>query len=284
LVDWQLMTTAWWYKESAKRGWEEHKRRENEAMTVKAADKQRSVDDRNFVAITFDLQAVLYTPHAKEGPIYYKRKLAVYNFTVYDVLKNGHCFLWDETEGKRGAIEIASALLRFFETLPDNVTHVSTFSDTCGGQNRNRFIVTAMLYAVQKLHISMVDIKYMESGHSYLEADSIYATIEHARKHQSIYTFKEWEILIRSCRRKPKPYSVTTMKHTDFVDVKLLARQILRNTTKTTSGETVQWMHIKWLRFEKKMSQILLSLATLLMQMSSVLLVIAWQSVCLVPA
>jgi len=57
--------------------------------------------------------------------------------------------------------------------------------------------------------------------------------------------------LIRSCRRKPKPYSVTTMKHTDFVDVKLLARQILRNTTKTTSGETVQWMHIKWLRFEK---------------------------------
>ena len=161
------------YKESAKRGWEEHKRRENEAMTVKAADKQRSVDDRNFVAITFDLQAVLYTPHAKEGPIYYKRKLAVYNFTVYDVLKNGHCFLWDETEGKRGAIEIASALLPFFETLPDNVTHVSTFSDTCGGQNRNRFIVASMLYAVQKLHISMVDmIKYMESGHSYLEADS----------------------------------------------------------------------------------------------------------------
>ena len=72
------------YKECAKRGWEEHKRRENEAMTVNAADKQRSVDDRNFVAITFDLQAVLYTPHAKEGPIYYKRKLAVYNFTVYD--------------------------------------------------------------------------------------------------------------------------------------------------------------------------------------------------------
>ena len=66
------------YKECAKHGWEEHKRRENEAMTVNAADKQCSV------AITFDLQAVLYTPHAKEGPIYYKRKLAVYNFTVYD--------------------------------------------------------------------------------------------------------------------------------------------------------------------------------------------------------
>jgi len=53
--------TAFEYKESAKRGWEENKRRENEAMTVKAADKQRSVDHRNFVAITFDLQAVRYT-------------------------------------------------------------------------------------------------------------------------------------------------------------------------------------------------------------------------------
>ena len=138
---------------------------------------------------------------------------------------------------KRGAIEIASALLRFFETLPDNVTHVSTISDTCGGHNRNRFIVAAMLYAVQKLHISMVDIKYMESGHSYLEADVIYATIEHARKHQSIYTPKEWEILIRSCRRKPKPYSVTTMKHIDFV---LLIR-ILYYWCKT-AGKTDIWL------------------------------------------
>ena len=33
------------YKDSAKRRWEEHKRRENEAITVKAADKQRSVDE-----------------------------------------------------------------------------------------------------------------------------------------------------------------------------------------------------------------------------------------------
>ena len=91
MVNWSLAAdddgVVVYYKESAKRGWEEHNRRENEAMTVKSADKQRSVDDRNFVAITFDLQAVLYTPHAKEGPIYYKRKFAVYNFTVYDGLK-----------------------------------------------------------------------------------------------------------------------------------------------------------------------------------------------------
>ena len=278
------------YKESVQTSWDEHKRREKEAMTVKAADKQHSVDNNNFAAITFDLQAVLYTPHARDGPIYYKRKLAVYNFTVYDGLKNGHCFLWDETEGKRGAVEIASALIRFFETLPENVTHVSTFSDTCGGQNRNRFIVAAMLYVVQKLGISVIDVKYMESGHSYLEVDSIHATIEHARKHQAIYTPKEWEILIRSCRRKPKPYSVTTMKHTDFVDVKLLATQIMKNTTKTTSGERVHWMNIKWLRFEKEEPNIVKFAYSVnadefcILDVTGGTTPVAWQCVCLVPA
>ena len=278
------------YKESVQTSWDEHKRREKEAMTVKAADKQHSVDNNNFAAITFDLQAVLYTPHARDGPIYYKRKLAVYNFTVYDGLKNGHCFLWDETEGKRGAVEIGSALIRFFETLPENVTHVSTFSDTCGGQNRNRFIVAAMLYVVQKLGISVIDVKYMESGHSYLEVDSIHATIEHARKHQAIYTPKEWEILIRSCRRKPKPYSVTTMKHTDFVDVKLLATQIMKNTTKTTSGERVHWMNIKWLRFEKEEPNIVKFAYSVnadefcILDVTGGTTPVAWQCVCLVPA
>jgi len=136
----------------------------------------------------------------------------------------------------------------------------------------------------------MVDIKYMESGHSYLKADFIYATIEHARKHQSIYTPKEWEILIRSCRRKPKPYSVTTMKHTDFADVKLLARQILINTTKTSSGETVQWMHIKWLRFEKndicivKFGYSVNADEFCIIGVTDGAVPIAWQSVCLVPA
>ena len=278
------------YKESVQTSWDEHKRREKEAMTVKAADKQHSVDNNNFAAITFDLQAVLYTPHARDGPIYYKRKLAVYNFTVYDGLKNGHCFLWDETEGKRGAVEIGSALIRFFETLPENVTHVSTFSDTCGGQNRNRFIVAAMLYVVQKLGISVIDVKYMESGHSYLEVDSIHATIEHARKHQAIYTPKELEILIRSCRRKPKPYSVTTMKHTDFVDVKLLATQIMKNTTKTTSGERVHWMNIKWLRFEKEEPNIVKFAYSVnadefcILDVTGGTTPVAWQCVCLVPA
>lgn len=80
------------------------------------------------------------------------------------------------------------------------------------------------------------------------------------------------------------------MKHTDFVDVKLLARQILRNTTKTTSGETVQWMHIKWLRFEKDEPNIVKFGYSVnadefcIIDVTGGAVPIAWQSVCLVPA
>lgn len=36
----------------------------------------------------------------------------------------------------------------------------------------------------------------MESGHSYLEADAMHATIERARKHKKDYTTEEWALLI----------------------------------------------------------------------------------------
>jgi len=70
----------------AKSVWKEHKTRESEAMIEKSADKSNAVKNHNFIVATFDLQALslLYTPLAGDNQIYYKRKLAVYNFTVQE--------------------------------------------------------------------------------------------------------------------------------------------------------------------------------------------------------
>lgn len=51
-------------------------------MEVKSIDKQHVHHDKSYIAFTFDLQAVLETPHIGDFQKYYKRKLAVYNFTV----------------------------------------------------------------------------------------------------------------------------------------------------------------------------------------------------------
>jgi hypothetical protein len=160
-----------------------HKKRENDALTMKKADKEAAAASSDTLrAITFDLEAVLTTPFAGDSQIYYKRKLAVYNFTVYEGHSaDGFCFMWDETEGNRGAAEIATCLIKYLKGLPDTVSHVTAFCDTCAGQNRNQFLAAALLHAVQSMpNLKLVDIKYMESRHSYLEADSMHSCIEHA--------------------------------------------------------------------------------------------------------
>jgi len=51
-------------------------------------------------------------------------------------------------------------------------------------------------------------MKFMESGHSYLEADSMHSTIERAKKHKKIYTTQEWSLLLQTARQKLRPYNV----------------------------------------------------------------------------
>jgi len=66
----------------------------------------------------------------------------------------------------------------------------------------------------------------MESGHSYLEADSMHTTIERACRHQRIYK-REWETLGRGSRRKAKPYSVAVPHHHDFIAIKGVTSNIV---------------------------------------------------------
>jgi len=158
---------------------EDHKQRKKESMEEKANDEQRASKDNTFAAVSFDLEAVLVTPHAGDAQIYYKCKLAVYNFTLYETASHqGYCYVWDEMEGGRGSNEIASALMDYLKNLLPTITHVATFSDTCSGQNRNVYIAAAMLFAIQTIpNLHVVDMKFMECGHSYLEADSMHAAL-----------------------------------------------------------------------------------------------------------
>ena len=231
---------------------DQHKQREKESMEEKASDKKRAVSDSSFIAATFDLQAVLGTPHGGDCQIYYKRKLAVYNFTIFETASHqGYCYLWDETQGGRGSNEIGSSLMHYMKSLPQTVSYVSKFSDTCGGQNRNVYVASVMLLAVQNIsNLQIIDMKFMESGHSYLEADSMHSTIEKAYRHKSVYTTREWEMLI-GCARKQKPHFVVHRRfHTDVHNLKTLAG-FVKNRSRNRAGELVQWLKIKWMRFEK---------------------------------
>lgn len=88
------------------------------------------------------LQKVLNTPQGEASSFYYKRKFATYNLMIYDIGKKmGYCYVWNESEAKRGSNEIGTCLLKFIKHMTKKgVNEFRFYSDNCGGQNRNRFI------------------------------------------------------------------------------------------------------------------------------------------------
>jgi len=74
--------------------WEQHKKCEKESLDTKEADKSIAKSDKSTMAITFDVQAVLPIRHAGDAQIYYLRKLAAYNFMIYETSTHrGYCYL-----------------------------------------------------------------------------------------------------------------------------------------------------------------------------------------------
>lgn len=164
-------------------------------MQKKKRDKDRAIQEENFLSVTFDLQSVLQIPCSEVSPMYYSRKICVYNFTIYESAppNNAFCFCWSELNGKRGSSEIGTCLFQYLSNLPPHVKEVSLWSDTCGGQNRNQHVAALLLYLVQvSPHLETIDHKFLESGHSYMEADSMHSAIERAKKYIPVYTMRDW--------------------------------------------------------------------------------------------
>lgn len=246
-----LMTAA--EKEGYKTEIEQHLKRNKDAQAAKAHDKIRAYTEKSFKSVTFDLQSVLQVPSSDASLMYYKRKLCCYNFTVFEQAQpnDAHCFLWSEVDGKRGSNEIGSCLLQYLQSLPDMVGEVSLFSDTCGGQNRNQNVAAILLYAVNSIdHINVIEQKFLESGHTYMECDSMHSAIEFAKKHTAVFCLSSWKSIFEVARRK-HPYKVHQLEHRDFFDCKAISEQLIKNRCKNEDGETVNWLKIKVIRFEK---------------------------------
>lgn len=78
----------------------------NVVRTLKDSDKQRAEQSDSVVTVCYDLQKILNNPQSEVSVFYYKRKLACYNFTMYDLGEHKiYCYLWDETIGRKGSNE-----------------------------------------------------------------------------------------------------------------------------------------------------------------------------------
>ena len=118
---------------------------------------KKTQNDKSIYVAVFDLQKTLSVPKAETNILYYKRKYALNNCTVYDLeIKNGYCCVWGEDIGKKGSCEVASFVFDFIKKMVASGTKKFIFySDNCGGQNKNRFVFLMFLYAALKFGIKI---------------------------------------------------------------------------------------------------------------------------------
>lgn len=242
--------------ESVKKSYEEHIENKLKAREEKEKDKQKAKANKQYYAATFDLQAVLTTPCSLIGELYYTRKLCCFNLSFYS-LGDGHgfCHMWDETQGRRGANEIATCLFKHTTSVSrssEQIREITYYSDTCPGQNRNQFVASSHLYSLEK-NPSLVKInhKFLQSGNSQLECDSIHATIEHAKENPSVYVPSQWHTVVSVARRN-KPYVVIPMKFNDVLNFKSYTKSFTSNLKTGSTGEKINWMQIKWIQVRKE--------------------------------
>lgn len=106
-----------------------------------------------------------------------------------------------------GSNEIGSYLYSFLQNECSKGIPVVLYCDNCYGQNKNKFITLLLLYAVNKLNIPSIALKFLVVGHTQNEGDNMHSLIEKQKKrvlrsgYYSIYTPSQWISVIYNTKK-----------------------------------------------------------------------------------
>lgn len=195
-----------------------HVQRKNVARAEKTKNKEEAMQNKVYT-FTMDTQAVKLCPLLNVGASYYKTKVQLHNFTVYN-LESHQCvnYLWNETEGDMSASVFATCITRHIqENCLADIKPIILFSDGCCYQNRNTILSNALLH-LSVDHNVVIEQKYLEKGHTQMECDSVHALIERKMKNRIIQLPSEYISVIRESRKKPTPLDVCYLTHEDFLN------------------------------------------------------------------
>lgn len=194
---------------------DKHDSMKKEARMEKEKDKMSENE-----IFTMDLQSVLLCPKSNVSSLYYKTKLIVHNFTVYDLKrKNGFCFLWNETEGGLSSNEFSSIIIYFLQKYVinsniGNLNSIILYSDGCTYQNRNTTLSNALLNLLINSNVTIIQ-KFLQRGHTQMEVDSMHSTIERKVRNRKINVPADYVSICKSACIK-SPYKVEYLTHDFF--------------------------------------------------------------------
>ena len=162
----------------------EHQLKKDRANKEKRKDKDIPINctkegyvGPKTLVTTMDLQAVLPAPALQASALYYKQKLAVHNFVVYNLATHDiQCYLWHEGEGGLSSNEFSSCITDYLQQNVQYEEYV-LYSYGCSYQNRNS-IPPNTLSSFAQTHNKTVMQKYLERGHMQMEVNSAHTAIE----------------------------------------------------------------------------------------------------------
>ena len=231
-----------------------HLERANFARNLlKSTGLESKQENSKLLCFSFDMERTQPIPYLETSVVFYKRQMWLYNLGINNRRDNkGSMFIWQETDGKRGSNEVVSCVHAFLNSLDlSQYDVIHTFSDGCGGQNKNKTFVSYIMYLVQTTNIRYWTHSFMESGHFYLPNDTDFGRIERSKKRaEYIFTASKWESLITKCN-----FAVTNMqgKFLEFSDLQknLTFRKCNENSEKFLISK------VKWMKVTKENPEVL---------------------------
>lgn len=238
--------------------YESHISEKNKIREIKENCKSAALINKKTFCATFDLQQVYHLPITNESAVFYKKRYTVFNLTVYDIAtKDCTCYLWHESDSKRGASEVSSAVyLSLRKKDEEGCVRADLFSDGCGGQNKNSIVASMLLYTVvHSTNLNEISLKYFESYHGQSEGDSAHSTINTAVKNAgNIYVPSQLVPIFKLARRN-HPYEVVELQHSDFYNFKQLSKDLRILQVRESEGsyeKDVNWNNMMEIRVVKR--------------------------------
>ena len=149
-----------------KADYDAHVNKKDEARQEKFRDEDSANNAKSVWTMDL-LQAVLLCPKTKASSLYYKTKLQVHNFTLFDLKsKEGYCYIWHESEGDLSSEVFAHLQYRHFEGVIKDypeLKEIVVWSDGCGYQNQNANVANAFSELARKYGVLMTQ-KYLIAG------------------------------------------------------------------------------------------------------------------------
>lgn len=201
--------------------YDEHQVEKDKAREEKNKDKDLSIKGEIHV-LAMDLQAVKVCPFLNASALYFKTKLTVHNFTIYDLeTHRAVCYWFNESQADLKASVFTSFIVDYVTELIEHdsgkLRPVILYSDGCTYQNRNCTLSNALLRLAMKSKVPILQ-KFLVKGHTQMEVDSVHAAIERKLKNREIHLPSQYATVTREARLKPFPYEVREVDYNFFKD------------------------------------------------------------------